>query len=89
MNEKNYGGAAVFLESIIEDYSYDLLADNAIYQLALLKEERLDAKEEAMELYKKLMTDFPDSLFVVESRKRFRALRGDFEEEDEFFKGIN
>ena len=48
----------------------------------------LENKEEAMELYKKLITTYPSSLFVVESRKRFRALRGDKLTEEELNKGI-
>jgi outer membrane protein assembly factor BamD (BamD/ComL family) len=31
----------------------------------------------AMELYEKLIIDYPGSLYVIEARKRFRALRGD------------
>jgi outer membrane protein assembly factor BamD (BamD/ComL family) len=37
----------------------------------------LDNKEKASELYQQLLTDYPGSLYVVEARKRFRALRGD------------
>jgi hypothetical protein len=31
----------------------------------------------AMELYQRIMTDYPGSLFVTEARKRYRLLRGD------------
>jgi outer membrane protein assembly factor BamD (BamD/ComL family) len=37
----------------------------------------LNDPAKAMERYQELMTDFPGSMFVVEARKRFRALRGD------------
>jgi hypothetical protein len=44
---------------------------------ARLHEEQLGNPSTAMELYQRLMTDYPGSLFVVEARKRFRELRGD------------
>ena len=34
-------------------------------------------KEKAMELYERILKDYQGSLYVVESRKRFRSLRGD------------
>jgi tetratricopeptide (TPR) repeat protein len=69
--------AAGHLRALIADYSYDILADDALFYLAQLNEEKLDNEARAMELYKQLLTNYPASLFVVESRKRFRSLRGD------------
>jgi len=43
----------------------------------------------AQALYKEIILDHPGSLFGVEARKRFRALRGDgMTKEEEFFEGI-
>jgi hypothetical protein len=42
-----------------------------------LYENKLKDPAKAMELYQDLLTKYPGSLFVVEARKRFRALRGD------------
>ncbi|MDD5507703.1 MAG: tetratricopeptide repeat protein [Bacteroidales bacterium] len=58
-------------------YPWDILADNALMMRARLHEEQLSDPSVAMELYQRLMTDYPGSLFVVEARKRFRELRGD------------
>ena len=55
-----------------------VMADDALYRRALLHETKLDDKEKAMELYQELLTKFPGSLYTVDARKRFRALRGDF-----------
>ncbi len=74
---KNFDTAATFLENIITDYAFDILGDNAVFELAKLNEEKLGNKEKAMDLYKSLITTYPASLFVIESRKRYRALRGD------------
>jgi len=73
----DYQKAAVFLRELIAGYAEDLLGDDALFALAKLEEEEFNNKEKAMELYKSLLTTYPSSLFVVEARKRFRALRGD------------
>jgi len=73
--QKKYEEAAQNLEDLIKDYSFDILADDAIYQLALLNDNILNNKPKAAELYKKIMFDYQSSIYVVDSRKRFRALR--------------
>lgn len=76
-SRSQYQEADKVLRELIADYGEDILGDDALFNLAKLQEEKLDNKEEAMELYKTLMTTYPSSLYVVESRKRFRQLRGD------------
>ncbi|MFB0947816.1 MAG: tetratricopeptide (TPR) repeat protein [Spirosomataceae bacterium] len=66
------------LNLLIKDYSVDILADDALFRLALLTEELKEDKPEAMKLYRKLLQDYPGSIFGVEARKRYRGLRGDF-----------
>lgn len=58
-------------------YPEDILADNALFKRAELNDLQLNNKAVAMELYQELLTKFPGSLFTVDARKRFRALRGD------------
>lgn len=65
------------LQKIIESYSADLWGDDAIFILAEVYETKLNQTEKAMELYQRIITDFPGSLYVIEARKRFRQLRGD------------
>jgi hypothetical protein len=65
------------LEDIKALYPTDILADKAIYRLAELFEEKLEQPTKAKELYQLIITDYQDSLFATESRKRFRRLRGD------------
>ena len=71
-------------EKAIECYKYiennyydDVLADNAVFAMADIYHNILNDKQKAMELYKQVMIDFPDSIYKMESRLRFRALRGD------------
>lgn len=73
----SYEKAAGYYSEIIKDYATGLLADDAIFDLAMLNEEHLGNKPRAMELYQMLLTNQPGSLYVVEARKRFRALRND------------
>jgi tetratricopeptide (TPR) repeat protein len=74
---KNYDQEAAFLQQIADNYSYDILADDAFFRLAQLNEFQFKNNVKAMELYKTIITDFPASIYVSEARKRFRELRGD------------
>ncbi|MDP5138888.1 MAG: tetratricopeptide repeat protein [Spirosomaceae bacterium] len=76
MNQIEEGMADLNL--LITDYSVDILADDALFLLATLTEEVKSDKAEAMKLYRKLLADYPGSIFGVEARKRYRLLRGDF-----------
>jgi tetratricopeptide (TPR) repeat protein len=72
-----YPEADSLLEKLIREYPWDILADNALFKLADLNERYFNDTEKAMELYKKILTDYPGSLFVIDARKRYRQLRGD------------
>lgn len=72
-----FENAAQFLEKIISETPRDILADDAAFLLAELYQYRLNNEEKAKEFYQKILTDYSNSLYVVEARKRFRVLRGD------------
>ena len=76
--QKKYLEAAQFYQRICDIYSDGLLGDDALYYLGELYEYYLKDITQAMECYQKLMKDHPGSLFVVDARKKFRMLRGDF-----------
>jgi len=69
--------ARSYYEKVLEFYFSDILADDALYRLAELADEVDGNTAKAMELYERLITEYPGSLYVVQSRKRFRELRGD------------
>ena len=73
--------AATYLEELLKYYSEDILADDALFQLGDMYENLLNDKEKAAEFYKRILFNYKGSLYVVEARKRFRALRGDKPEE--------
>jgi tetratricopeptide (TPR) repeat protein len=65
------------LMGIIENYPTELWGDDAVFMLADIYETQLNQPAKALELFQKIITDFPGSLYVIEARKRFRKLRGD------------
>jgi pentatricopeptide repeat protein len=67
-----------YLEKILVEYNYDVLADDAAFKIAEITEWYLKDLPKAQELYRKFMMDYPGSLYTAEARKRFRKLRGDF-----------
>lgn len=81
----NWNESIAYLEKIIEFYGTDILADDALFQMGDIYENQLKNPEKASEYYKKILFEYPGSLYAVESRKRFRILRGDAIEEEETF----
>ncbi len=77
IKQHKYEKAIEYLERMLQSYSYDVLGDNALFTLAELYQEKLNNKEKAMELYKRLLLEYKGSIYTAESRKRFRRLRGD------------
>ena len=64
-------------EQIEENWSYDILADDALYKRADIYENKLNDFQSAMKLYEKILLEYNSSIYVAEARKRFRFLRGD------------
>ena len=65
-------------EAIIANYSDGILVDDAYFKLADIFEKRLNLPEKAKTLYEQIIFNHADSIYYIEARKRFRALRGDF-----------
>ena len=77
IQQKNYADAIPPLKKIAEAHSTDLWADDAVFMLGDMYENHLADKAQAKVYYKKIITDYPGSLWINEARKRFRTLRGD------------
>jgi len=75
ISKKEYTEAKNCYKKIITEYAYDILADRAMFDLGLMYEQKLNDMEQAAELYKRLMLEHPDSIFVTEARHRFRKIR--------------
>lgn len=77
IKQGDFSRAMTQLQTIADQYSTGLWGDDAVFMLAELFESKLNNPEKALELYQRIITDFPGSLYVIEARKRFRLLRGD------------
>jgi tetratricopeptide (TPR) repeat protein len=74
----DYEEATVLLGKIVNDLPYGILTDDALYEMANIYEKFIGDETKAKELYQKLLVEYPGSIFVAESRKKFRVLRGDY-----------
>lgn len=74
--QADYDKASEYYQKIIKDHSFDILADDALFNYARILENKLNKKEEAKLLYEKILFDHPDSIFTNQARKKYRELRG-------------
>ena len=65
------------LQKILDINEYDILSDDASFQIAVITEENLDNVEEAKQMYQEFLRKYPGSRHSAEARMRFRKLRGD------------
>lgn len=75
--------AVQYLDELLKYYQYDILADDAVFQLGDIYENHLFDSEKAAANYKKILFEYKGSMHTIEARKRFRKLRGDAVPEDE------
>jgi tetratricopeptide (TPR) repeat protein len=76
-NQGRYADAAELYETLVIAFNHDILADNGWFALGMLYENQLNNKVKSLEAFKKIVIDFPGSLYNVEARKHYRKLRGD------------
>lgn len=62
---------------ILQDYKYEVTADDAVYNLAKIYQNYKNDSAKAMEYYQKILVEFPGSIYGADSRKNYRKLRGD------------
>ena len=72
--------AVKLLEQIVKDFSWELLADDALFLLAETCNYQLGDKTRAAEAYKRILFDYPGSIYVSEARKKYRELTGEASE---------
>lgn len=72
-----YEKAVDFYNQVYLKAPEDILADNALWEMARIYDKILNNPEKARQLYEDLILKYPGSMFTVEARKRFRSLRGD------------
>lgn len=75
LKKENLQEAQQYLEEIYTAYSEDLLADDALFLSARIYEEKMNLPFKALELYEKILLEYPSSLYLPFVRLRFRELR--------------
>ena len=69
--------ALKYYKKIDEDWSLDILADDALYKQAKIYDDMLNDNKLALLTYNKILIDYNSSIFVEESRRRIRELSKD------------
>ena len=80
MQQGEFDQSLSLLQRILDEYPDDILADDAYFLQGEIIERQLGNKDKAMEIYREFLNRFAGSVYAAEARKRFRTLRGDFEE---------
>lgn len=75
VNAGNYELADSLYKRVYNGYADSYIADEALIEDALLLENQLNRKEEAMECYSKLFDYYTASVYVAQARKSYRRLR--------------
>ena len=75
INKGDYELADSLYRRVYEGYADSYIADEALIEDALLLENQLDRKEEAMECYSRLFDYYTASVYVAQARKSYRRLR--------------
>jgi tetratricopeptide (TPR) repeat protein len=75
LKHKDYPLAIDYLKLIIEKHGTDVLADDAVYQIAEIYRKYLNKNEEAKKFYEQLIIDFPGSSFVQQARQQLKTLK--------------
>lgn len=75
--KKEFEKAKANYEVLIENFRDGILVDDALFNLAQIYEHQLNQPEKAKSLYENIIFNHADSIYFVDARKRFRALRGD------------
>ena len=77
VKEKEFGKAIENYQKIIQLDANGILVDDALYKVAELYYTKLNDSAKASENYQKILFDYPSSIYLVESRKKYRKIRGD------------
>ncbi len=77
IKQKKYEEAITALNKIIAADNQGFLTDDVYFMMAETYNNHLKNSEKAQEYYQKIIFDHTSSIYLVDSRKKFRKLRGD------------
>ncbi len=73
----NYTAALTEYQTIIDKFPQGIYIDEALYFSAEIYNRQLNEPDKAKALYEKILFNHQDSIYFIDSRKKFRQLRGD------------
>ncbi|MDR1848209.1 MAG: tetratricopeptide repeat protein [Bacteroidales bacterium] len=76
VEQKLYQEADSLLQVLVLKYPYDITADDALFLSAQINETYLANPQKAREYYERIILDYPSSLYVTQSRKRYQQIEG-------------
>ena len=77
IKKQDYSEAAMLYQKVVKEHNEDILADDALFNLAMINEDVFKNNDEAKRLFEELILKYPGSTYISEARKHFRKLRGD------------
>ena len=75
LKRNDFVTADSLLQTVVDFYGSDILADDALFLLADVNENKLGNIDKARDCYEKIIIDYSSSLYVVEARKRYNKLK--------------
>jgi outer membrane protein assembly factor BamD (BamD/ComL family) len=79
MQKGEFDESLKLLQKILDEYAEDILTDDAFFLQGEIYERQLNNPEKAKEIYREFLNKYPGSVYAAEARKRYRTLRGDFQ----------
>lgn len=74
IKHRDYQNALSYLNTIYKEHGEDVLADDALFKMAVINEQRLGKKEEAAKLYTQIITEYPGSTYIQQARNKVKEL---------------
>lgn len=76
-SKQQFEKAVTNYDAIITNYRDGILVDDAYFALAEVYTKHLNLPKKAKALYEQIIFNHEDSIYFIEARKKYRALRGD------------
>lgn len=75
IRQQRFAEADSLLQQLADSYPDDIHADDALWLLAQLNQEKLNHPDRARDCYEKLLLNYPASLYATEARKEYNKLK--------------
>ena len=77
IKKQQFTEALTTLQKITTGSTQNVYSDKAFYKMALICEDKLNDKEQALKYFNQLLVKYPGSIYTIDARNKYRKLRGD------------